>query len=159
MLRWIWMIEADSLELNSYEATRAPTAARRSDSRASDAHAVTRFELHTRRMRERVTWSADHALVMTSLDSDLVVRIADVVTVRTHDRNYSFVGRDQAAAKPVAETLAREATVLRIYADGSLEVELIDGALISVQPHPNYEAWEVWEGGRIWVGLPGGGVG
>lgn len=96
---------------------------------------------------------------MTSLDTDLVVRIAGRATIRRGEDVTSFSADDQAESQRAAEGLPGDLQDLRICTDGTLEINLVGGIAISVPPDTAYEAWEVWEGGRVWVGLPGGGVG
>ena len=73
-------------------------------------------------------------------------------TLTTNDRAYDLDPQDRAGLGPLLSLYPDQIVHLTMRRDGTLDATFASGSVLTVKPHPKYEAWNI---GGFWC-APGG---
>lgn len=110
-------------------------------------------------VRARLEFGQALILEVQSLPERIVIRVEGCARLRHMAEERTFDGSNPQDAADAFRGIGDHVSEISISPAGRLQVLFGDGAELSVEPDPDYEAWQLTRGHQVWIGLPGGGVG
>jgi hypothetical protein len=82
--------------------------------------------------------------VVWSLEGSIEVRVGVPFTLRAANQTSSILDPECASdLAPTLDLLQVDLATIRVRRSGELRIDFANGAVLSVEPHPAYEAWEI----------------